>query len=112
MKLWTKEIEQIAKQYPLGAQEGLGYGAKVWLKYLIPTAQELGLLRKLNNVKTVIGCFMVTVIFLNGNGVTFFYQKYDVDFNGWHVDGDFLEWNFDVYSGDRPIIRIQKEWLA
>ena len=36
MKLWTKEIEQIAKQYPLSAQEGLGYGAKVWLKYFNP----------------------------------------------------------------------------
>lgn len=43
---------------------------------------------------------------------TFFYQKYDVDFNGWHVDGDFLEWNYDVYSGGRPIIHINKEWLA
>ena len=36
MKLWTKEIEQIATHYPLGAQEGLGYGAKVWLKYFNP----------------------------------------------------------------------------
>jgi len=43
---------------------------------------------------------------------TFFYQKYDVDFNGWHVDGDFLEWNYDVYSAGRPIIHINKEWLA
>ena len=43
---------------------------------------------------------------------TLFYQKYDVDFNGWHVDGDFLEWNFDVISNGRPIIQIHKEWLA
>ena len=43
---------------------------------------------------------------------TFFYQKYDIDFNGWHVDGDFLDWNYDVYAGGRPIIHINKEWLT
>lgn len=43
---------------------------------------------------------------------TFFFQKYDVDFNGWHVDGDFLDWNYDVYEGGRPIIHINKEWLT
>ena len=43
---------------------------------------------------------------------TFFYQKYDVDFNGWSVEGDFLDWNYDVYSHGRPIIKINKEWLA
>ncbi|MBQ2901093.1 MAG: LURP-one-related family protein [Agathobacter sp.] len=43
---------------------------------------------------------------------TLFFQKYDIDFNGWHVDGDFLDWNYDVYAGGRPIIHINKEWLA
>ena len=43
---------------------------------------------------------------------TFFTQKYDIDFNGWHVDGNFFEWNYDVYSGGRKIIQINKEWLA
>ena len=43
---------------------------------------------------------------------TFFYQKYDVDFNGWHVEGDFLDWNYDVFAGSRPIIHINKEWLT
>ena len=43
---------------------------------------------------------------------TLFCQKYDVDFNGWHVDGDFLDWEYDVYSGNRPIIHISKQWLA
>lgn len=44
--------------------------------------------------------------------LSFFCQKYDVDFNGWHVDGDLLDWNFDVCAGGRPIIHIHKEWLA
>ena len=43
---------------------------------------------------------------------TFFFQKYDVDFNGWHVEGDFLDWDYDVYSNGRPIIHINKEWLS
>ena len=43
---------------------------------------------------------------------TFFFQKYDIDFNGWTVDGDFLDWNYEVYSNGRPIIQINKEWLT
>ena len=43
---------------------------------------------------------------------TFFFQKYDVDFNGWHVEGDFLDWDYDVFANDRPIIHINKEWLS
>jgi len=43
---------------------------------------------------------------------TFFKQEYDIDFNGWYVEGDFLDWNYEVYSNGRPIIHINKEWLA
>ena len=43
---------------------------------------------------------------------TFFQQQYDIDFNGWHVEGDFLAWDYDVYSGNRPIIHITKEWFT
>ena len=43
---------------------------------------------------------------------TLFFQKYDIDFNGWHVEGDFLDWDYDVYSNGRPIIHINKEWLS
>ncbi len=43
---------------------------------------------------------------------TLFWQKYDVDFNGWHVDGDFLDWEYDVFSGNIPIIHISKQWLT
>lgn len=40
---------------------------------------------------------------------TFFKPKYDVDFNGWHVEGDFWGWDYDVYEGCSSIIRINKE---
>lgn len=35
--------------------------------------------------------------------------KYEIDFNGWRVEGDFLGWNYDVYAGGRPVIHISKE---
>lgn len=40
---------------------------------------------------------------------TFFSNKYDIDFNGWYVEGDFLGWDYDVYGGGRPIIHISKQ---
>lgn len=43
---------------------------------------------------------------------TFFKPKYDVDFNGWHVEGDFLEWEYDVYDGCSSTIHIHKEFLS
>lgn len=42
---------------------------------------------------------------------TLFSQKYDVEFNGWRVEGDFLGWDYDVYSGSTPIFHIRKELL-
>mgnify|MGYP001146444011 CR=1 FL=1 len=40
-----------------------------------------------------------------------FKPKYEVDFNGWRVEGDFLGWDYDVYSGCSAVIHITKEWL-
>lgn len=44
--------------------------------------------------------------------MTFFMPKYNIDFNGWQVNGDFLEWNYDVYEDGNPIIHINKELLT
>ena len=43
---------------------------------------------------------------------TLFFQKYDVDLNGWYVEGDFLDWDYDVYSNGRVVAHINKEWLT
>lgn len=40
---------------------------------------------------------------------TFLKPKYEVDFNGWRCEGDFLGWDYDVYAGDSPVIHITKE---
>lgn len=39
----------------------------------------------------------------------FFKPKYEMDFNGWRVEGDFMNWDYDVYSGCSAIIHISKE---
>lgn len=44
--------------------------------------------------------------------LTFFMPKYEVDFKGWEVEGDFFNWDYAVYHGDRQIMQIQKEWLS
>lgn len=38
-------------------------------------------------------------------------SKYDVDYNGWYVEGDFLGWNYEVYSGSEMVVNITKELL-
>ena len=40
---------------------------------------------------------------------TFFKPKYEIDFNGWRVEGDFLEWSYDVYEGCSSVVHIHKE---
>lgn len=42
---------------------------------------------------------------------TLFRPKYEIDFNGWRVEGDFLGWDYDIYEGCSSIIHITKELL-
>ena len=42
---------------------------------------------------------------------TFLKPKYEIDYNGWRVEGDFLGWDYDVYEGCGSIIHISKEPL-
>ena len=58
-------------------------------------------------------------IMINGNVVgtisrefTFFRPKYHVDFRGWDVDGDMLNWDYEVTQGNRTVMHISKEWLT
>lgn len=40
---------------------------------------------------------------------TLFHPKYEVNFNGWRAEGDFLGWEYDVYSGCSVAMHITKE---
>lgn len=42
---------------------------------------------------------------------TFFRPRYQVDFRGWDVEGDFLGWDYRVMQGDQEIMSISKELL-
>ena len=42
--------------------------------------------------------------------LTFFKPKYNIDFNGWHVEGNVLEWDYTVISGSgHDVASISKE---
>lgn len=40
---------------------------------------------------------------------SFFKPRYNIDYNDWHVEGDFLGWDYDVYDRNRAIIHISKQ---
>ena len=42
---------------------------------------------------------------------SFFKPRYDVDFMGWRTEGDFLGWDYDVYSGCSSIMHISQQPL-
>ncbi|WP_330377727.1 LURP-one-related family protein [Faecalicatena contorta] len=42
---------------------------------------------------------------------TFFRPRYEVDFKGWHVEGDFLGWEYDVCDGRGSVVHITKEFM-
>lgn len=44
--------------------------------------------------------------------LTLFRPQYELDYNGWRVEGDFLEWNYDVYNAVSPVVHINREWLS
>lgn len=41
--------------------------------------------------------------------ISFFREKYEVDYRGWNVDGDFLGWDYRVCHNGREIMSISKE---
>lgn len=44
---------------------------------------------------------------------TFFRQSFDIDYNGWHVDGDFWEWDYRVLDSNGNVIAtVTKELFA
>lgn len=43
---------------------------------------------------------------------SFFKPKYELDYNGWHCEGDFLAWNYDVYNACSIAVHISKKILT
>ncbi|MDD6572656.1 MAG: LURP-one-related family protein [Thermoflexaceae bacterium] len=41
---------------------------------------------------------------------TFFKPQYDIDYNGWHIDGSFMEWDYKITNAaDSLVASISKE---
>lgn len=75
------------------------------------TGQELGLIQE-----RVLSFLPRFELFSGGQSYgmiqqrfSMFRPKFDIDCNGWHVEGDFWEWNYDVFSGNYPVMHIRKE---
>lgn len=42
--------------------------------------------------------------------LTFFKPKYNIDYNGWHVEGDWFEWDYSIInSADQNVASVSKE---
>ena len=42
--------------------------------------------------------------------LTFFTPKYNIDYNGWHVEGDWLEWDYSIInSAGQNVASVSKE---
>ena len=41
-----------------------------------------------------------------------FTPRYQVDFRGWDVQGDFLNWDYQVMRGNAEVMTISKQWLT
>ena len=48
-------------------------------------------------------CHIVNIFFW------FFKPRYEIDYNGWRCEGDFLAWDYDVYAGCSSVVHISKE---
>ena len=42
--------------------------------------------------------------------ISFFGTKYNIDYHGWHVDGDWFEWDYSIFdAADREVATVSKE---
>ena len=73
--------------------------------------------REVGAVHQRLFCLMPTFdIVVNGREMgcirkrfTLFRQNYEVDYNNWSVEGDFMGWDYRVMQGNREILSIDKE---
>lgn len=43
---------------------------------------------------------------------TFFKPTYDIDFNGWHIEGNWLGWDYSIYDGSGQVVAtVSKELM-
>ena len=96
------------KYFVKAAFLALGHQIHVYDKQ---TGQEVGsvhqrLFSLLPTFDIVIGGSVVGTI---RKKFTFLSQNYDVDFRGWHVEGDFLGWDYRILEQGMQVMSISKQ---
>ena len=38
-----------------------------------------------------------------------FRPKYNIDYKGWRLEGDFFQWNYEIYEQSRLVVQISKQ---
>ncbi|MCR5226554.1 MAG: LURP-one-related family protein [Eubacterium sp.] len=41
--------------------------------------------------------------------ISFFTPKYNIDYKGWRLEGDFLQWNYDIFEQQRLVVHISRQ---
>ena len=90
--------------------EFLSIGHKIHI-YRHDTGEEVGMVRE--KLMTVMPRFELIVEGRTLGSIqkrfSLFKPKYEIDYNDWRVEGDFLEWDYDVRQECCPIMHIRKE---
>ena len=99
------------KYYVKAKVFSLGHQIHVYNK---ATGEEVGsihqkLLTWLPQFSIVIGGNTVGTI---AKKFSVFRPRYQVDFRGWEVDGDFLGWDYTAYQNGREVLSVSKELLT
>lgn len=72
---------------------------------------EIGMIKQ--RVFTLLPCFDIEIGGREMGSIqkefTFFKPRYEIDYNGWRCEGDFMNWNYDVYAACSVVIHISKE---
>ena len=103
-----------AKYEVRAALFALGHQIHVYDKRAEEGSDEIGCIRQ--KLFTLMPTFEIEI---NGRIVgtikrefTFFKPRYHVDYRGWDVEGDFLEWDYRVLQGNMEVMNIEKKWLS
>ena len=75
------------------------------------SGRELGMVKQ--RIMVLLSTFDIEVNGVQKGNIqrklTFLKPKYEVDFNGWRCEGNFLEWDYEVYAESCQIAHISKE---
>lgn len=83
------------------------------LKLFDITCKELGVVKK-EGVESLSEFYVYTQGSLKGivkKRFTLFRDKYELEYREWHVIGDFLAWDYDIYSHCSAEVHIRKKLL-